>query len=82
MAVVLRLARHGRRNQPFYRLVAADENMPRDGRYLEILGTFNPDSVEGKGALDAERVSYWLSKGARTSPTVKQLIRRSIPAAS
>lgn len=86
MAVVIRLSRHGRRNQPLYRVVVADEDYPRDGRYLEILGTFNPKDKDNKGTFNTERLQYWTSKGAKPSPTVAQLISRSVasstPAAS
>lgn len=78
MAVVLRLSRHGSRKEPFYRLVAADKEAPRDGRFLEILGTYNPLT---RGTLDVElkpeRIEYWLSVGAKPSQTVSELIRKA-----
>lgn len=77
MAVVIRLTRRGTRNKPFYRVVAADKRFPRDGRFLEILGTYNPKDPEGKGVLKKERIDYWISQGARPSPTVSQIMRRS-----
>ncbi|EKD42383.1 MAG: 30S ribosomal protein S16 [uncultured bacterium] len=78
MAVVIRLSRHGSKKKPFYRIVAADENFPRDGRFLEILGTYDPKNKEAKGVVNTERVDFWKSKGARTSDTVAQLIKRSV----
>ena len=74
MAVVIRFARHGTKGKPFYRIVAADKQYPRDGRYLEVLGTFNPKSEEAK--LNSERVKYWIDNGAKPSPAVKTLIAR------
>lgn len=78
MAVVIRLSRHGSKKKPFYRIVAADENFPRDGRFLEILGTYNPKDKEAKGSVNKERIDFWKSKGARTSETVGQIIKRSV----
>ena len=67
MAMKIRLARGGSKKRPFYRVVAADSRMPRDGRYVEKLGTYNPllakDSEE-RVQLNMERVNYWLSQGA------------------
>lgn len=77
MAVVIRLARHGSNKKPFYRIVAADKELKRDGRYLEILGTYNPKNPEGKGLVNSERVEYWISKGAIPSGTVSQILKRS-----
>lgn len=77
MAVVIRLARHGAKKRPIYRVVAADKDFPRDGRYLEILGTYNPKDKEGKGTLNKERIEYWVSKGAKPSSAVAQIMKRS-----
>ncbi|HKW86350.1 MAG TPA: 30S ribosomal protein S16 [Nitrospiraceae bacterium] len=77
MAVHLRLTRGGRHNLPFYRLVAADSRMPRDGRYLEVLGTFDPLKNPALPVLKGERVLDWLRKGAQPSTTVRTLLRRS-----
>ncbi len=77
MAVHLRLTRAGRHKLPFYRVVAADSRKPRDGRYLEILGTYdtlkNPPVIK----LKQERVLDWLSKGAQPSVTVRTVLRRA-----
>ena len=75
MAVVIRFARHGAKKKPFYRIVAADDRYPRDGRFLEVLGNYHPARKETK--LDDDRVKYWLSQGARTSPTVKNLLQKN-----
>ena len=77
MAVVIRLSRHGGKKKPFYRIVAADKDFPRDGRYLEVLGTYNPKGAERKGVLKKERIDYWVSKGAKASSAVSQIIKRS-----
>ena len=80
MAVVLRMARHGSKKRPFYRVVAADKRNARNGRYLEILGTYNPKDPDAKGDLKKDRVEYWLSQGAQPSAVVKGVIKRSLGA--
>lgn len=77
MAVVIRLSRHGRRNQPFYRIVVADEDYPRDGRFLEVVGTFDPQNKDNKAEVKHDRLQHWIGKGAKPSDTVAQLLRRS-----
>lgn len=76
MAVTIRLSRYGRRNLPFYRLVVADKDMPRDGRHLEVVGTYDPRTDGGKFSAKRERIQYWLKCGARPSETVAQLLKR------
>ena len=75
--VVIRMARGGAKKRPFYRIVAADKRSPRDGRFIERLGFFNPMAAESEESLrlDLERAEYWLSQGAQTSPRVKSLIK-------
>ncbi len=75
--VRLRLARGGRHKRPFYRVVAADSRMPRDGRFLEVVGTFDPLKNPATAELKQERVLAWLKKGAQPSVTVRTLLRRS-----
>jgi small subunit ribosomal protein S16 len=73
MALAIRLSRGGRRNLPFYSIVVADKRMPRDGRYIEKLGTYNPllkDQDENRVRLVEDRVKYWLSQGAKPSERV------------
>ena len=77
MAVHLRLTRAGRHKVPFFRLVAADSRMPRDGRYLEVLGTYDPVKTPPVTQLKQERVLDWLGKGAQPSVTVRTLLRRA-----
>ena len=73
MALAIRLSRGGRTHRPFYRIVVADKRMPRDGRYIEKLGTYNPllpqDSAERVQMVE-ERVKYWLDQGAKPSERV------------
>ena len=77
MAVHLRLARTGRHKRPMYRLVAADSRKSRDGRFLEILGIFDPLKETGLPELKPERVLTWLRQGAQPTVTVRTLLRRS-----
>lgn len=77
MAVRLRLTRGGRHKRPFYRVVAADSRMPRDGRFLEVVGTFDPLKNPAMPELKQERVLEWLRKGALPTVTVRALLRRS-----
>jgi small subunit ribosomal protein S16 len=76
LATRIRLRRMGKKKQPFYRIVVADSRMPRDGRALEELGTYNPMSRPGTVKLEEERVYDWLKKGASPSDTVNSLFRR------
>jgi len=77
MAMKIRLARGGSKKRPFYRIVAADSRMPRDGRFIEKLGTYNPllpkDSEE-RVKIDLERVQYWLGQGAQTTDRVSRML--------
>lgn len=73
MALAMRLSRGGRKKRPFYRIVVADKRMPRDGRYIERLGTYNPllnDDNENRVTLNKERIEYWLGQGAKPSERV------------
>ena len=76
MAVKIRLARHGAKKRPFYRIVAADSESPRDGRFLEKLGTYNPLQNPAQVDLDTERVKYWIGQGAKPTDTVKAILKR------
>ncbi|MFH0799846.1 MAG: 30S ribosomal protein S16 [Pseudomonadota bacterium] len=75
MAVVMRLSRRGKKNAPFYHVVVADEKKPRDGDFLEVLGTYDPGNKEKRFVGKKDRIEYWLSKGARPSETISQLLR-------
>jgi small subunit ribosomal protein S16 len=74
MAVKIRLARHGAKKRPFYRIVVANSESPRDGRYLENVGTYDPKETPSRVVLKTERVQYWLGKGAKPTDTVKTLL--------
>lgn len=77
MAMKIRLARGGSKKRPFYRIVAADSRMPRDGRFIEKLGTYNPllpkDSEE-RVKMDIERVQYWLGQGAQPTDRISRML--------
>lgn len=74
MAVKIRLTRFGAKKKPFYRVVVADSRMPRDGRFLEILGTYNPLRDPAEIRINSEKALSWLKKGAQPSVTVKNLL--------
>ena len=74
MAVKIRLARHGAKKRPFYRVVVADSRMPRDGRYIELVGRYNPVSDPKMIDIDLERVDAWIAKGAQPTNSVSHLI--------
>ena len=74
MTVRIRLQRHGAKKRPFYRVVAADQRAPRDGRFLEILGTYDPLQDPALVRLKKDRVDYWLGVGAQPSETAQYLI--------
>jgi small subunit ribosomal protein S16 len=76
MAVRIRLARHGRKKRPFYWVVVAHSEAPRDGRFLEKLGIYDPLTDPARIELNMERVEYWLQIGAQPSDTVRSLIRQ------
>lgn len=77
MAVKIRLARTGAKKRPFYRIVAADARQPRDGRFLEKLGTYNPLTDEGTLDIKRDRLDYWLGVGATPTDVVQRLIRKA-----
>ena len=75
MAVKLRLMRMGKKKQPTYRVVAADSRSPRDGRFIEIVGTYEPRAEPSVIKLDQTKVDKWLSQGAQPTETVAKLIK-------
>lgn len=79
MAVVLRLSRHGGKKNPFYRIVSTDKQKKRDGRYLEIIGTYNPMVNPSKVVLQKEKIEKWLAQGAKPTEIVRALIKKNIP---
>ncbi|HOU53516.1 MAG TPA: 30S ribosomal protein S16 [Myxococcota bacterium] len=76
--VKLRLARFGMKKRPFYRIVAMDSQAKRDGRYLELLGTYDPRQDPPAVTLKADRVRYWLSVGARPTEAVDGLLKKHL----
>ena len=76
MAVKIRLARHGAKKRPFYRIVVADSECRRDGRFLEIVGTYNPLPDPAEVVLKPERVQHWMDEGAIPTDTVKNLLKK------
>jgi len=76
MSVKIRLARHGAKKRPFYRIVVAESECPRDGRYLENLGTYNPLLNPAEINIQNERVKYWMDQGAIPTDTVKSILRK------
>ncbi|MEJ2154567.1 MAG: 30S ribosomal protein S16 [Desulfobacteraceae bacterium] len=81
MAVKIRLARHGAKKRPFYRIVVADSESPRDGRFLENVGTYNPLKEPAEVTLKSDRIEYWIGQGALPSDTVKSLLKKEAAAA-
>ena len=76
MAVSIRLRREGSKNRPYYRVVVADSRSPRDGKFIEILGTYDPKLSGQNSSFSVERAEYWISKGAQPSDTVRSLIKK------
>ena len=76
MAVKIRLARYGAKKRPFYRIVVADGRYPRDGRFLENVGTYNPMVEPNEITLKKERIEYWLGQGAKPTDTVNSLLKK------
>ena len=77
MAVVLRMTRRGAKKKPFYRIVAADSRSPRDGRFLEMLGTYDPLKSENNIKVDAEKINSWIKNGAKPSQTVASILKKA-----
>ncbi len=76
MAISMRLKRMGKKKRPFYRIVVADSESPRDGRFLEVLGTYNPLIDPPDVTLNEDRVIYWLKEGALLSDTVRSILKK------
>ena len=74
--VKIRLRRMGAKKAPFYRIVVADSRAPRDGRFIEEVGVYNPSAESDKLKVDMERVQYWISNGAQPTDTVRGLLKK------
>jgi small subunit ribosomal protein S16 len=77
MAVSIRLRREGAKNRPYYKVVVADSRSPRDGKFIEIIGTYDPKKPGHNSTLKLDRAEYWISKGAQASDTVRSLIKKN-----
>ena len=77
MAVAIRLRREGALNRPYFKVVVTDKRSPRDGKFIEIVGTYDPKKRGMNSTLKLERIEYWISKGAQPSDTVRSLIKKN-----
>ena len=77
MAVAIRLRREGARNHPYYKIVVADQRSPRDGKFIEILGTYDPKQEGENWKIALDRAEYWVGVGARPSQTVNSIITKA-----
>jgi small subunit ribosomal protein S16 len=77
MAVSIRLRREGAKNRPYYKVVVADSRSPRDGKFIEIIGTYDPKKPSHNSTLKLDRAEYWIRKGAQASDTVRSLIKKN-----
>ncbi len=78
MAVRVRLTRVGSKKNPIWRVVVADQRSPRDGRFIETIGHYNPQTHPSTIRIDAERLEHWVARGAQASNTVKQLMKAQV----
>ena len=76
MSVSIRLSRHGAKKKPFYRIVVSDRRFPRDGRYIEQVGTYDPSAASGGLKVNREKIDSWIKNGAQPSQTVSELIKK------
>ena len=77
MAVSIRLRREGTRNSPYYKVVVADSRSPRDGKFIEIIGTYDPKKPDHNSTLKLDRIDHWISQGAQPSDTVRSLVKKN-----
>lgn len=77
MAVSIRLRREGAKNHPYYKVVVADKRSPRDGKFIEIIGHYDPKKPDHNSALKLDRAQYWIERGAQPSDTVRSLIKKN-----
>jgi small subunit ribosomal protein S16 len=76
MSVKIRLARYGTKKKPYYRIVVASSGAPRDGRFIELVGTYDPLKEQAAATLNRDRVKEWLEKGATPTATVKSILQK------
>jgi len=79
MALVIRLRKMGRINHQTFRLVVLDKRKPRDGRYIEMLGWYNPKQAENNAAVKSDRLQHWIDKGAQLSESAKAIVKKHAP---
>jgi small subunit ribosomal protein S16 len=77
MAVSIRLRREGNLNKPYYKVVVTDQRSPRDGKFIEIIGNYDPKKPGENYAVDLSRVDYWIKNGAQPSDTVRSIIKKA-----
>ncbi len=82
MAVSIRLRREGAKNRPYYKVVVADSRSPRDGKFIEIIGTYDPKVQGHNSTLKVDRVEHWIARGAQPSDTVRSLLKKTKAAAA
>ncbi len=82
MAVSIRLRREGSLNNPYYKVVVADQRSPRDGKFIEQVGNYDPKKAGDNSNIDLDRVQYWVERGAQPSDTVRSLIKKAKKAAA
>ena len=77
MAVSIRLRREGTTNRPHYKIVVADRRSPRDGKFIEIIGNYDPKKLGANSTLNLDRADYWIARGAQPSETVRSLLKKN-----
>jgi small subunit ribosomal protein S16 len=77
MAVSIRLRREGAKNRPYYKVVVTDSRSPRDGKFIEIIGTYDPKETGHNSTLKVDRAEYWIARGAQPSDTVRSLLKKT-----
>jgi small subunit ribosomal protein S16 len=77
MAVSIRLRREGAKNRPYYKVVVTDKRSPRDGKFIELIGTYDPKKTGHNSTLKLDRAEYWIARGAQPSDTVRSLIKKN-----
>jgi small subunit ribosomal protein S16 len=77
MAVSIRLRREGAKNRPYYKVVVTDSRSPRDGKFIEIIGTYDPKKTGDNSTLKVDRAEYWIARGAQPSDTVRSLLKKT-----
>jgi small subunit ribosomal protein S16 len=77
MSVSIRLRREGNLNKPYYKVVVADQRSPRDGKFIELIGNYDPKKPGDNSNIDLSRVDYWIKNGAQPSDTVRSIIKKA-----